>query len=364
MSATLLRGVSAYRILWVGLGSAVVFVVAFVSLVVVLVSSTFLQSHTVAATSAWVAWGLCVMTVPMSRLWMALARAREIRAGYTTLPREAVFVERLDPVTGAVLRPAGSPIAPGTFLLKSARAYAARNYTLPDAYRPMVPTASSPAPIVLDRIAVPPERVPNAGPSKWWWALILLLVAGFGVRLALIGISVFDEPGPGGGAQGATVFLAIVVAVGACIWAPLGMLRARGRRRNAAVAAAYPSALLVPAGRSEELVETARELQLAVVPIHTYFVWAIDDTGIGLWQGGAKPVQALHLPWSQLLSIEATTVDNGSRTFSAAAFTTIDERGRTLRLPFLVSGRIPAFPASGSAVATTIGAIETKRPHG
>ncbi|WP_183323442.1 hypothetical protein [Cryobacterium roopkundense] len=332
------------------MGAAAIFMVAMVILIITLiVGNGFLQSDTLAANTFWVAWFCTMMLFPAGLGWTQIVGTREVGAGYTTLGAFE-YVERRDPHTGRVLRAGGAAIPPGTFTLKHARAYAAAHPVipaideLPVLQRTREETASPRVSSLL--------RAPKVAFSPWRRGIVVIgaLLLPYVLYLAI------------SAAAGVLLQLLWMVMMGAL---PLVIMFATMssivRSQIAAVHDLYPSALLVPGMSSDELRSTARAMHLSPLPIRTLILWAIDESGVGLWQGGATPVRAFHLTWADIAEVATTTVPNpNSRPRSAITFNVDGSSGRTYRLPFHVSGWLDAFPEFEHVNITTVADINRR----
>ena len=340
-------GPSAYRFYGLALGSFGTFLIALIMLFVALVAGNgFLASHTLAANTFWVGWSCAVGLFCFSLGATALVASREVKAGYTTLDGFE-FVERRDPRTGMVLRAAGDPTPTGTFTLKNARAYAAAHPVVSAVGQgPIRAVDGSMRPTSMSALLRAP-RVTNA------WAPVLVVVVG--VLLLLLLWYVASH----------AVIIVMYLASFAAVVLPLLVVvvcaRTFVRGRNSAVRSLYPGALLVSGIRSDELCATVRALELSPIPIRALFVWAIDESGVSLWQGGA-PVRAFHLAWKDIADVQTTRLPAARLDGAAITFNIDASSGRTYRLPFQVAGRLDFFPEYGDVNVKTVAEIN-RRSH-
>ena len=195
----------------------------------------------------------------------------------------------------------------------------------------------------------------NRAPSKIPAILFVAAVAASPVYALVRAIATGD-----GASEGAIVILTLA-ACAVTLWVVSALVSWGGRIRNAAILRSHPAALLIDAHRSAELKRTVKTLGLSSVKIRPWIVWAVDETGVGLWQGRSNPVRAFHLPWVSILDVQVTYVSEGKNSFPALAFIIADDAGEEHRLAFPVASRKRILFAATRAGVSEAGAALMER---
>lgn len=329
----MLRGLAASTWVLLHLISYVVLVLAVLVVIVIdLVDNSALRFGNSSASYLWGGFSIVVFLTLAAIIADPVKRRQEVRAGYTTLQNSYQFVEQRDPSTGEVLRAAGSPYV-NTETVEGGKKIAATG----------------------DNDDARQHRDAAVKHERWWVGPAVLAVVLVAVRIGALSIDLSENINA---AVIVTVWLGIILLL---IWTPSKVVRARGRARDRFVRQIEPDAMIILATRTDEIMATLR-LVRPNASLNTFFIWAVDDDGPRIWQGGRKPVCVAAFKWSEIHAIDMVEyLSERGRTFSGASFS-ISAAGPPLRMLFLVRSESRRLIPSGQHyVEATVRKVEEIR---
>ena len=312
----MLRGLAASTWVLLHLISYIALVLAVLVVIVInLVDNSALRFGNPSATYLWGGFSIVVFLTLAAIIADPVKRRQEVHAGYTTLHNSYQFVEQRDPSTGEVVRAAGSPSV-NTEKVEGGEKIAATG----DGARQHHDTA------------VKHER--------WWVGPAVLAAVLVAVRIGALSIDMSHSVNA---AVIVSVWLGIILLL---IWTPLTGVSAGGKARDRVVRRIEPRAMIILATRTDEIMATLRTVR-PNASLNTFFIWAVDDDGLRIWQGGRKPVRVAAFKWSEISAVDVVEyLSERGRKFSVASFS-ISAAGPPLRMPFLVRSESRRLIPSG-----------------
>ena len=277
-----------------------------------------------------IATGLGVSLLILIGVNIARGRRRllEAAAGYTTMASGRQDLIQLDPVTGIVLRRAGSvvPTTPKHHVATVGKRSGA------------VVNASS-----LDRVVRFVDDPPSVQKKIAIWGLAI-----FAIALTAVALSVLFASSKGPGADGLTFqqegriglagfgMLVTLIAMGTAL-----SQRAKLRAANLV----RPDAFVFLTQRTPEIIDALKAIGADRPRLPRHFAVTLGPKGIELWGRGRTEVPRYAAPWNDIEYVHpgrlAVEFGNFSVTFSVTVqalhfFQTVD--GRRIDLPFTMFG--------------------------
>jgi len=274
----LVPGVSAYRLSRL-MRVVVVACAMIVGVLVFFVRSTFDGEKNELLLLATL-WGVAMVPIIVFGVWLGIRERAETAAGYTTMTRGHSNLNQVDPLTGVVIREAGSVVF-------TSPTHAARTAGSMSAVAGDAPTD----------VAARFVRVPNPiqkSLMKWGVVLATLIM---GVLLVIVFVSPVDP-----NANQGSILIGRAVMTGCAALLALAMafvtVGVRAKLRTAALA--QPDAFVFLTERTPELSHYLRALQGHRPRLPQHFAVAIGPKGIALWGGGRSKVPLVMLPWAEI----------------------------------------------------------------
>ncbi|WEO77745.1 hypothetical protein BJQ94_01465 [Cryobacterium sp. SO2] len=323
----LVPGVSEHR--WSRITRVVVGVLSIMSGVMIFVVTKALQNQSGVSTQGLVAvaagFGLPVLVL----IGLTIVRGRrgnlEAAAGYTTLTNGRLDLNQLDPITGVVLRRAGSVI----FRKPKHDAAAGGTTSGPSTYAPQPDS-------VVRFVDDPPSPLKTVA----IWGLVTI-----GIGMIAVALSLVNGSSHGQSADDLSFPQLGRIVLGGCgilVALTLGGAAVSHRAKLRAARRVRPDACVFLTQRTPQLLDALRNIRADRPRLPQYFAVTLGTQGIELWGRKRSEVPRFVLPWKDIeyvhpgrLSVEFAQ-DFSVTVQALHFFQSVD--GRPIDLPFTMLG--------------------------